>query len=146
MPFFEKSSIDISNSFPLDHTIILNHNDYSGIYVNGGSEDIIHDGFTIPSYTIIEPDGMQNNISVIAEEGSRVVIFPSPLSDAQFMLTQTKLIERTFIGHLVTISYLHILLLLDPLFLEKNIMTGLMKNGPMETNTMDLLLILIVVF
>jgi hypothetical protein len=58
--FENKDSIEIStrwDGMAIDTSVEINPFGYSGVYVNAGPSDVIHDGFLIPAYSSIAPDG-----------------------------------------------------------------------------------------
>ena len=86
--FEDKVSIQTSDRWDgsaIDTSVPNNIFDYSGIYINAGATDITHEGFVIPAYSSIAPDGTVLDISAISAEEHGLEIKTSPLDDVIYV-------------------------------------------------------------
>ncbi|MDA8687832.1 calcium-binding protein, partial [bacterium] len=86
--FENKDSIEIStrwDGMAIDTSVEINPFGYSGVYVNAGPSDVTHDGFVIPAYSSIAPDGTILDIFAIAAEEHGLEIHTSPLDDVLYL-------------------------------------------------------------
>ena len=88
VPFENKISIETTTRWDgaaIDTSVEINPFSYSGVYVNAGPSDVTHDGFVIPAYSSIAPDGTRLDISAIAAEEHGLEIRTSPLDDVLYL-------------------------------------------------------------
>ncbi|MDA9973256.1 hypothetical protein N9E51_00190 [Alphaproteobacteria bacterium] len=87
--FEDKISIETTDRWDgavIDTSVTNNLFGYSGVYINAGSSEVTHsDGYVIPAYSSIAPDGTVLDISAISAEEHGLEIRTSPLDDVIYV-------------------------------------------------------------